>query len=269
MSKRSEGEEVDCTDKKCFLVHQLRQVCVIDLPTNNSLCQIPCIMEGCVTETHRSILCPIWICEPHPTSTTSSTSSSTTSTTTSTTSASSSTTSHSTTTSTMTTHTTTTSTQTTSTTSLTPTTSPPIPVPLSCHSVVLYLSIGLNFLLIIGLLVLIFKYLKLKREDMQFEEDVRRSLQPSAPPTVDRLTGQVGHFSLGSLENLLGDERQPLLGNTSHRNQLVRGAGFQSTVSNESSVSDETFLRHRTEYVFMKTFKPQAEERKRIDESSV
>jgi hypothetical protein len=271
MRKRSDGDEVDCGDKRCFLVHQLRQLCIIDLPTNNSLCEIPCIMEGCVKETHRSIVCPLWICESLPTTSTTSTTVTTASTATSSTTVSTASTTVSTTSTTQTTATaTTTSTMSSSTTSsiqtttsVMPTTSPPQPVPFSCHSVGLYLSIGLNVLLIIGLIVLLFKYLKLKREDMEFEENVRRSLAPSAP-RVDRYTGQVGPFSLGSLENLLPDnERQPLLQNQ------IRSAGFQTSVSAQSSVSDETFLRHRSEYMFMKTFKPEAAEQPRMNESRV
>jgi len=129
--------------------------------------------------------------------------------------------------------------------------------------VVLYVSLGLNLLLLVALVILVIKYLKLRREDREFEEGIRNALTP----TVDRFAGRVGPFSLGSFENLLAndDENQPLLQGATFR------AGFQTTSSNQSSVSDDTFLRHRSEYMFMKTFKPEAEKSKQkpISESTV
>jgi hypothetical protein len=262
ISTGSEGEEVDCIDKKCYLVHQLRQICVITLPTNNTDCSIPCLTSGCDHETHRNIVCPIWLCEPHTTTSTTST----TSTTFSTTSTTLSTTEH-----------TTTTTATSTTTSSSTTTAPPIPT--SCHSVLLYLSVGLNVVLIVSFLVLLFYFLKIRKENRQFDEQIRRALQPQ----VNRFTGQVGMFSIDSIENLLeetdrllaeSDERQPLIQN---RFQNMRRAAQVRELqtpgaSNQSSVSDDTFLRHRSEYMFMSTFKPaqpSAPPNEQMDETQV
>ena len=136
----------------------------------------------------------------------------------------------------------------------------------------MYLSLGLNIVLIISLIALLIRYLKLRREDREFEDQIQRSLSTTVP--VNRFTGQVGAFSLGSLEDLLGglgeqNERQPLLQSGSQHAtggrsgpQNVRGARLQETLSTSSTVSDDTFLRHRPDYKCMKTFKPEAEKSK-------
>jgi hypothetical protein len=126
----------------------------------------------------------------------------------------------------------------------------------------MYLSIGLNFIFLIAFITLLIYYLKLKREDREFEAEIQRRLHPSV--RVDRFTGQVGPFSLGSLDNLLQDhenERQPLL--RSAAQTIGGGLGQENPTyhSNESSVSDDTFLRRRTENLSMKTFKPDANEK--------
>jgi hypothetical protein len=263
MKRRSSGDEVDCPGKKCFLVHHLRPVCVIPVPTNNSQCQIPCVTEGCVHETHREIVCPIWLCKPQTTTSSSTTTTTLTTKSTETTTTSSTTTKSTTkTTSALTTLTTTSALTTLTTLTTTPqqiTTLAPQPLPVSCHSVVLYLSLTFNVLLLIALITLLFQYLKVKREDREFEAEIQRRLNPIV--RVDRMRGQVGAFSLGSLEDLLQteNEHEPLLQSQRRNRQNISGASYQFQVrSNESSVSDDTFLRHRSEYMFMKTFKPSA-----------
>jgi hypothetical protein len=197
---RDSGDEVDCSDKKCFLVHQLKPICVIPLPTNNTFCNIPCVTSGCDEETHRSIVCPIWLCKPIPTTSTSSTTTaSSTSLSTSKTTTRQTTVSSTTTTFTTVISTTPTTTTTTSTTTESMSTVSPLPLPVSCHSLLMYLSLGFNILLLLALISVLFFYLKLKREDREFEAQIQRSLHPP----VNRFTGQVGHFSLGSLESLL------------------------------------------------------------------
>jgi hypothetical protein len=129
-------------------------------------------------------------------------------------------------------------------------------------------------LFLITLLLLLFFYIKLKREDREFEDAIQRTLEPR----VNRFTGQVGPFSLGSLQSLLNepDEREPLLA-TSQAQNISSGSaqGFVHVhrSSNESTISDDTFLRHRSEYMIMKTFKPTSEQnrtqRSQIDETKV
>jgi hypothetical protein len=269
---------VDCIDKKCYLVHQLRQVCVIPLPTNNSLCDIPCLTSGCDHETHRSIVCPIWLCKPVRTTTTPLA----TTTTPLTTSTATTTTTRSTTTYSTTTTTTTSSFSTTSSAHIS--TIAPMPMPISCHSILLYSSISFNILLLVAFITLLVRYLKVLREDRNFEEEIQRRLHPIV--RVDRFRGQVGLFSLGSsiesLENLLREdenerrnERTPLIQTSSAQNipgsQLQGTSNQQQGISNESFFSDNTFIRNRNEHISMKTFKPEAEKSKRpqIDESTV
>ena len=80
------SEVVDCGTTECFLETQLVQNCIYYLHTNNSNCDIPCKLEGCKTELHHFIMCPIWTCEDKSTTTsTTSTSTSSTKTTTKTT----------------------------------------------------------------------------------------------------------------------------------------------------------------------------------------
>jgi hypothetical protein len=150
------------------------------------------------------------------------------------------------------------------------TTSSPNPLPVSCHSVVLYLSLVLNIFLIIGVIALLIKYFKDRRSHRQFQTEVEQRLNPVV--RVNRFTGQVGNFSLTSLENLLAEdenerrnERLPLIPSTSNS----RMSGMRRSQSNESTVSDNTFLRNRP--MSMKTFKPEAEKSKNseMSESSV
>jgi len=129
-------------------------------------------------------------------------------------------------------------------------------MPVACYSLIMYLSIGFNIILFVALLAILIKYFMLKREDREFEAEIQRRLQTSVD--VDR--GQVGDFSIGSLEDLLAeDERRPLL-----QSQIIRRVPNQQTSSNASSVvSDDTFVHHRPPaYMHMKTFKPETEKQK-------
>jgi hypothetical protein len=80
-SSRSVGDQaIDCGDKECVLEYRVMPDCYLFLETNNTNCQIPCKLEGCETELHHFISCPVWLCEPTTTSTPKTTSSTTSST---------------------------------------------------------------------------------------------------------------------------------------------------------------------------------------------
>ena len=69
---------IDCGDKQCFLEYRVVPDCYVVLETNNTNCQIPCLMDGCDKELHHFIPCALWNCEaitttPSTTTTTSST----------------------------------------------------------------------------------------------------------------------------------------------------------------------------------------------------
>ena len=102
----------------------------------------------------------------------------------------------------------------------------PLPLPVACHSLLMYLSLGLNVILVLAFFSLLASYYKLKKEDRDFEAQIQNSLRR---PIVNRFTGQVGPFSLGSLEDLLNEhnERAPLIG-TDPQNVRER-RGFQNT----------------------------------------
>jgi hypothetical protein len=53
---------IDCGDKECFLRHEMKKKCVLFLHTNNTDCEIPCKLDGCDTEVHSFMNCPIWEC---------------------------------------------------------------------------------------------------------------------------------------------------------------------------------------------------------------
>jgi len=115
----------------------------------------------------------------------------------------------------------------------------------------------------VALLAILIKYLKLKREDREFEAEIQRRLQTTVD--VDRFAGRVGNFSIESLEDLLAEEneRQPLL-----QSQIIRRPP-QATYSNASSISDNTFLTHKPpEYMNMKTFKPEPEKSKETKDTN-
>lgn len=68
-------DTVDCVDKTCFFYHQLTTVCHIYVKANETaICEVPCDMSGCVDEVHLDIDCPIWVCTPKITTSTTSTS---------------------------------------------------------------------------------------------------------------------------------------------------------------------------------------------------
>jgi len=136
----------------------------------------------------------------------------------------------------------------------------------------MYSSIGLNLLFVIVIITLLVKYFKLKREDAEFEAEIQcRLTNPILQvDRVDCFTGQVGPFSLGSLENLLGDcEREPLIPIWGRSQNIGINARFQASDSTHSSVSDDTFLRHITKHMSMKTFKPSAPNENDVNESTV
>lgn len=71
------NDGIDCGDKQCYVEYRVLPDCYIILETNRTNCIIPCIMDGCDTELHHFIPCPIWNCEPFTTTTSSTTTSST------------------------------------------------------------------------------------------------------------------------------------------------------------------------------------------------
>lgn len=73
------GDGIDCGTKMCYLEYRVQPDCYLILETNNTNCKIPCLMEGCDTELHHFISCPVWNCELISTTTRSTTSTSGTS----------------------------------------------------------------------------------------------------------------------------------------------------------------------------------------------
>jgi hypothetical protein len=63
------AQPIDCGDKECSLVHRFMDRCTIFLHTNVTNCQIPCNLDGCKTEIHHFMNCPIWECSSHTTTT--------------------------------------------------------------------------------------------------------------------------------------------------------------------------------------------------------
>jgi hypothetical protein len=113
---------VECSDKECVLEHKLMQNCIIYLHSNNTNCKIPCDLSGCRTEMHHFMNCPIWQCTFYPN----------------------------------------TSTTTTTTTSIPDftTTNGPNPFPPQSHDSILYSSLLINVIFVLGLLFLAFQKLK-------------------------------------------------------------------------------------------------------------
>ena len=70
--------DIDCGDKTCSLRHEVKRNCVIYLHSNNTNCNIPCKLDGCKTEVHRYMNCPIWDCISTTTTTSTTTISTTT-----------------------------------------------------------------------------------------------------------------------------------------------------------------------------------------------
>jgi hypothetical protein len=71
--KEAFNDGIDCGNKICFLEYQVMPDCVLILETNNTNCKIPCVVNGCETELHHYIQCPVWNCQLVTTTTTSST----------------------------------------------------------------------------------------------------------------------------------------------------------------------------------------------------
>lgn len=69
-SFRSAADGIDCGDKECYLEYRVIPDCNVILETNNSNCKIPCLLDGCDTELHHFIACPLWNCVPNVPTTT-------------------------------------------------------------------------------------------------------------------------------------------------------------------------------------------------------
>lgn len=61
---------MDCGDKICDVRYQLVPTCIYYVFSNNSNCDIPCNLEGCLKEIRLNFVCPIWQCEEKVTTTT-------------------------------------------------------------------------------------------------------------------------------------------------------------------------------------------------------
>jgi hypothetical protein len=71
---------VDCGDKECSLSHRFMDRCKVFLHTNVTDCKIPCLLDGCQTQVHHFMNCPVWECNDYTTTTLSTTTSSSTTT---------------------------------------------------------------------------------------------------------------------------------------------------------------------------------------------
>jgi hypothetical protein len=74
----AEKDKVDCGSYECYQELRMESSCIIYLKTNHSQCNIPCVMNGCKTEIHHFIMCPIWICDEKITTSTTTSSTTTT-----------------------------------------------------------------------------------------------------------------------------------------------------------------------------------------------
>lgn len=69
------NDGIDCGGEQCYLEYRVLPDCYVILETNNTHCKIPCVMDGCDTELHHFIPCPLWNCVPNAPTTTSTTTS--------------------------------------------------------------------------------------------------------------------------------------------------------------------------------------------------
>ena len=60
---------VDCGDKECSINHRFMDRCKIFLHTNVTDCKIPCVLDGCQSEVHHFMNCPVWECHDYTTTT--------------------------------------------------------------------------------------------------------------------------------------------------------------------------------------------------------
>ena len=179
------SDMVDCGQKECFLENILVRNCRYYLHTNNTDCDIPCKLDGCQTELHHYIICPIWNC--HAKHTTTTTTSTTTTTPRKTTRSTTTTTTHTTTRVPSTTTalvTTTTTSVTTTTQSFIPFTLGPLP-PID-HPAYLFLSVTSNILLLLVLILILI--LKCKKGILRYCQRLRerRAAQRAARQTRSR-----------------------------------------------------------------------------------
>lgn len=161
MSKNN--NEIDCGDKICRKHIELRETCIIFLPTPVKNCNIPCDFSGCKTKLQHGLYCDIWHCaEKTTTSTTTTTTTTTTSTTTATTTA-------------------TTTSETTTTTMLPTTTTNWIPIqpnstsiPFYCSSVFTVGSLIMNLMVILALIIFCLRIYKRIKQRQRNQESVRQ-----------------------------------------------------------------------------------------------
>jgi hypothetical protein len=73
LAYRSVQKKVDCGNYECYEEYRMETNCIIYLETNQTQCNIPCLMTGCKTEVHHFTMCPLWICNEKPTTSTTST----------------------------------------------------------------------------------------------------------------------------------------------------------------------------------------------------
>lgn len=185
MTNPEQYRSIDCGDKQCSLSHRILQNCVIYLHTNNTECAIPCKLDGCKTEMHHYINCPIWECTSYTTTTMTTTSS------------------------------TATTTNTPDTTSLSPPS--PNPTDLDYYSLALYISLGLNALFATIIIVLSLYIKKTRTWHQQIGRQSVRQRRVSLLPNNNR------YFTLASEDDDSNDTEstagvgQPLLP-TSHIN---------------------------------------------------
>ena len=213
-----QDDSFDCGQKVCFLEHAMVANCYIYLYSNKTHCDIPCDLTGCDRELHHFISCPIWICNPKTTTTTTTPTTTTTAKTTITTSKTTTRTTPKPTTTTMTPYPTTTTTTigTTkpTTTTTVPTTTNAFPID---HPGVLYSSLCLNIFL--TLIVLFMLFLKCKkavgRAIRRFRRPARNSNQQrSVRRTIDdyfRLDSSSEDFDTPNTNVTLANETNPLL----------------------------------------------------------
>jgi len=220
MNRRSEQlTGFDCGDKQCFLEHHFMQNCLIYVPTNNTECQIPCKLKGCSKEVHHFISCPVWMCLPHTTTTTSTTTTSMTTTTTASTSSSTTTRTSTTskTTSTSTATTTTSARTTAKTTSTTiPTTSSTLsttgsPPQTSEFEAFFYISLAFNICFLALLLIVVLKRFFPRRTNTN-RNTTQRTQTVQLNPIIRQTPNTDRFFSLTESDD--EGESRPLLRQT-------------------------------------------------------
>ncbi len=75
--KDNKMSETICLDQICYLKYHYVSQCFEFFQSNDSSCVTPCKVDACPKTVHYDYLCPMWFCEPLPTTTGTSTSTST------------------------------------------------------------------------------------------------------------------------------------------------------------------------------------------------